>query len=71
MHPPTARGGFLVSDLRRFVPVTLVNIEMAVWDGWHPAVKHLHQFELEGQLASHLDDARGTLLRGDLAIVAR
>jgi hypothetical protein len=44
LYPPTARGGFSGKCLRRFVPVTLVNTEVEVWDDWHPSAQHLREF---------------------------
>ena len=71
MHPPTARGGFLVSDLRRFVSVTLVSVEAEVRNGRHSKPQHQREFNLEGQPASHLYDALRARRRGDLAKVGR
>jgi hypothetical protein len=71
LHPPTARGGFLVSDLRRFVPVTLVSIDVELWGACHRSAQHLREFALEGQPASQLDNALRARRGGDLAVGAR
>jgi hypothetical protein len=69
-HPPPEEVS-VVSDLRRFVPVTLVDIEAEVWDGRHPSAQPLREFDLEGQAPSQLDNALRARRGGDLAVGAR
>ena len=50
-----------------FVPVTLVDIEVAIWMAG-PSTQDLRESDLKGQPASHLDNASGALLCRDDAI---